>query len=128
MSPVAQSLWVALGAAIGANARFWIGELFKARVDHPFPWATFTINVLGSFLIGLAVVILADRPAQWHLFVVVGLLGGFTTFSAFSIENVRLLQSGKVLETLMYSVGSCAVGVIVAWAGVRLASHFVGAS
>ncbi len=125
MSPLAQSLWVALGAAVGANARFWIGEFFKARWEHPFPWATLTINLLGSFLIGLAVVILAGRPAHWHLFVVVGLLGGFTTFSAFSIENVRLMQEGQAGLSLLYSLGSCGLGISLAWAGFVIGTKVI---
>jgi CrcB protein len=126
VSPLAQSLWVALGAAVGANARYWLGIFFKAKIGvDGFPWATFTINLLGSFLIGFIALLLVKKGVWegWHPLVIVGLLGGFTTFSAFSLENLLLIQAGRLAEMVAYSVGSCMAGICLAALGAGLAQR-----
>ena len=131
MSPLAQSLWVALGAAVGANARYWLGILFKAKVGDGFPWATFSINLLGSFLIGLVAVVLIRREGiweGWHPLLIVGLLGGFTTFSAFSMENLHLIQAGRLGEMVAYTVASCGAGICLAALGAGLAQRLISSS
>jgi CrcB protein len=112
-------LSVALGGALGAAARYAIG----AQLARPgFPVAILTVNVVGSFLMGLAVVWFGRMGAtSWQPFVMAGLLGGFTTFSAFSLETVALIERGHTGQALSYvalsvglSVGALALGAWLA--------------
>ncbi|MCK0165961.1 fluoride efflux transporter CrcB [Jannaschia sp. S6380] len=110
---------VALGGAIGASLRFLLG---LALMRPGFPVAILTANVLGSFLMGIAVVVLgrAGLP-EWQPFVLTGLLGGFTTFSAFSLETVTLFERGAVGQATLYvglSVGLSLAAIVL---GVTLA-------
>lgn len=98
----AQALAVALGAAIGALARWRIG-VAMASVAAPFPLGTLVVNAIGGFAIGVAMVLLA-RASLMHLFVVTGVLGGFTTFSAFSAESLVLVQRGQWSMALLHSL------------------------
>jgi CrcB protein len=122
MGPVAKSLWIAGGAAIGANLRFWLGELVGQRGAMVFPWATFAINVLGSLAIGIfyAWEMKYTPHFQARLFIAVGICGGFTTFSTFSWESLRLMEKGEWFAFGVYAVGSvvltiaaCALGYFV---------------
>jgi CrcB protein len=118
-------LWVALGGAIGSVARFWLTGLVAALTGPRFPWGTLLINVTGSFLIGLvAGLTLAPERVAWHpdarIFLMTGFCGGYTTFSAFSLQTLELLQGGEPIAALGYigsSVALCLAGV---WAGVAL--------
>ena len=110
------TLQVAVGGAIGAALRFLIG----AQLARPgFPVAVLTANVVGSFAMGLLVVWLARRGlTAWQPFLLTGVLGGFTTFSAFSLETVTLIERGQgghaalyVLLSVGLSVGALALGV-----------------
>jgi CrcB protein len=122
-------VWVGLGAAIGANARFWLGQVVADRLGTAFPYGTLIINVSGSILIGFIMTVLSDRllvDSHWRLFIVVGLLGGYTTFSSFSYETLALMQSGRWLPALAYISGSllfcvagCYIGVVAAQAAGR---------
>jgi CrcB protein len=116
-------LLVALGGAIGASLR-WLSGAWVLRVLGPtdFPVAILAVNVLGSFVMGAFVAVAAQRGlAQMSPFVVTGLLGGFTTFSAFSLDTVTLIERGQVGLAAAYvglsvalSVGALALGLIVA--------------
>ena len=116
-------LHVALGGAIGATARFGVGlAMLRAFGATAFPLPILTVNVVGSFLMGVFVVLAAQRGlAHLSPFVMVGLLGGFTTFSAFSLETVTLIERGQVSYALGYmalsvglSVGGLALGLYAA--------------
>ncbi len=98
----AQALAVALGAALGALARWRIG-IAMASVAAPFPLGTLAVNAVGGFAIGVAMVLVA-RSSLWHLFLVTGVLGGFTTFSAFSAESLVLIQRGQWPMAMLHSV------------------------
>ena len=123
----ANCLWVALGGALGAVGRYLCGMLpFLQRGS--FPLATLLINLAGAFLIGLIAQIAAQRGMQNSgavLFWKVGLCGGFTTFSTFSLESLTLLSSGKTLPAAAYIVSSvllCLLGVALGqWLGQKLA-------
>jgi fluoride exporter len=122
-------LWVAAGSAIGGVLRYQIGGLISAAWGVRFPWGTFVVNVVGSFAIGLlAVLLLARHSGAWPAreFLIVGLLGGFTTFSSFSLEVLQLLQAGDVARALTYvgaSAGLCvAAAVLGAWIAERAAA------
>src|SRR3712207_5312828 len=89
-------LYIALGGAIGAAARYLAGLWIAARLGTSFPWGTFFVNVTGSFLIGIVLVLVVGGtlPAGARLFFAVGILGGYTTFSSFSYETLQLLAGG----------------------------------
>lgn len=97
-----------------------------ARYGGRFPLGTFVINVLGSFLIGLLMTVFAERVAvhpNWRLFLVVGVLGGFTTFSSFEYETYQALSGGARLTGLLYVGGSVVAGLLAVWVGALLAAR-----
>ena len=121
------STWVrmmllSMGGALGVNARYWLSIWIDRRVDPRFPWATFSINVSGSFAIGLLSALLARMlPHPYaRIFVVVGFLGGYTTFSSFSLEALALVQRGALGSSLAYMTGSVASGFVAVVLGVAL--------
>jgi CrcB protein len=119
--------FVALGGAIGAALRYLIGTSITARTGEGFPWHTFVINVSGAFLIGLllALPIAGMRSgAPWRLFLVTGVLGGFTTFSALSYESMVLIDQGRVLAGLANMFGSGVAGLTAAWLGIMAGRLF----
>ena len=109
---------VFLGGGTGAVARFLLGRAFAA--PGGFPWATFGINVLGSLLLGIIVVLAKDRPG-WLALLGAGFCGGFTTFSAFGLETLRLLEAEEYASAGGYVLGSVIAGIAGAWIGVQLA-------
>jgi CrcB protein len=117
-------LWVAAGGALGAAARSLVtGALYK-WAPGAFPWGTLAVNVAGSFAIGVLFASLSG--ALWlhtiaRPFLVVGFLGAFTTFSAFSIETLTLLDDGRAGVALLYALASVLLCVAAAWAGARMA-------
>lgn len=116
-------LWVALGGAIGSAARFLVGGWFAARFGADFPYGTFFINVTGSFIIGLFLAFAQERlyvSPYLRMFFAVGIVGGYTTFSTFEFETIRLLQNGEFLRGAFYSVGSVVIGAVAAFAGIAL--------
>jgi fluoride exporter len=117
-SDLSSSLLIALGGAMGAVARFWTGRMAAAILGMGWPWGTFLVNVLGGLLIG-AVVALAARGvvgASARQFLTVGVLGGFTTFSAFSLDVVQLMERGAYAPAVAYIIFS----VVLAVAGVMI--------
>lgn len=123
MNPFASSLCVGLGAFVGANVRYWTGVAFRTYLPSAFPWATLTINVVGCFLIGLVMGTLPGRTQWIQLFAVVGVLGGFTTFSAFGYETLTLFRSGQTGVALGYVAASVVVGLGATWVGQELAAR-----
>jgi CrcB protein len=112
--------WVALGGAAGSVARYGVGVLVARMVGLGFPWATLIVNVVGGLLMGVLAVRVGPEQENLRLALGVGLLGGFTTFSTFSLETVRLLQhqpgaaSLYVAMSLILSAGGCWLGL---WLG-----------
>ena len=89
-------LQVALGGAAGAVARYLTGHAAVRLMGHGFPWGTVTVNVVGSFLMGILVVVLSEWSAnRFAPLLLTGMLGGFTTFSTFSLETMRLFEEGS---------------------------------
>lgn len=111
-------LLVALGGALGAAARYGVA-LWLADVAARFPWHTLAVNLVGSFALG-ALVALSMRDAT-RLLVLTGLLGGFTTFSTFSVEVLALFQSGRPVAALAYAGISVLGGVLCSLVGFGLA-------
>ncbi len=118
-------LLVALGGAIGSATRYLLGGWFAARFGAAFPYGTFAINVTGSFIIGLFLAYAQERVSlspYWRLFFAVGVVGGYTTFSTFEYESVRLVQDGEMLLGAVYLIGSVVTGGVAAIAGIALGS------
>ena len=112
---------VAAGGAIGAVARFLVGRGMFHLMGSGFPWGTLTVNILGSFLIGLMVELLALRYSlshEWQGFIIIGILGGFTTFSAFSLEVGLMIEKGQISTAALYALGSMFVGLVALFAGL----------
>ncbi len=113
---------VAIGGALGSVARFWMTGAVTALTGPRFPYGTLLINVLGSFAIGvIAGVSLTPARMGMHpdvrIFLMVGICGGFTTFSAFSLQTLELLQTGAVVPALLYGAGSVVLCVMFVWFG-----------
>lgn len=118
-------LWVAGGGALGSALRYGLALGVQRRLGAGWPFGTLAVNLLGSFLVGWAFHLLVSREILAEgprLFIVAGLLGGFTTFSAFSLETLRLLQEGAWPLAALYVALSTAGGLLAAWAGFQLAS------
>ena len=115
-------LQVAIGGAIGASARYLTGIAVVRALGHtPFPVAILMVNILGSALMGLFVAAAAHRGLTWASpFVMTGLLGGFTTFSAFSLEAVTLYERGDVGQAALYVGLSVALSILGLMAGLWL--------
>lgn len=116
-----QILTVALGGAMGAVSRFLVGNVVSKALGSAWPYGTFIINIVGCFCMGILMTVIAERqllPAAWRLFLCVGFLGGFTTFSSFGYEAISLINQGKLLEALGYVGGSVLLGLVAAAIGV----------
>jgi CrcB protein len=126
-SQLLASSYVALGGAIGALLRYQTGRLLThwlgPNTVTAFPWATLTVNVIGSLAMGLLAGYLA-RHGQggepWRLFLGVGVLGGFTTFSAFSLELMVLIERGQAAQGLIYAAVSVLAGLTALYVGLIL--------
>jgi fluoride exporter len=122
------SLLVALGGGAGAWLRYLTGlawtRAIGAEAAGIFPWATLSVNVLGSLAMGLLVGGLVQHGSQaegWRLLLGVGVLGGFTTFSAFSLEMAQLIDRGALAQAGLYAAASLVAGVLALFAGLALA-------
>jgi CrcB protein len=119
-----QTLAIAAGGAIGALMRFWMSSGIHALLGRGFPYGTLAVNVFGSLLMGFLYIVMIERLAlggEWRAFVLVGLLGAFTTFSTFSIETLNLLEQAdyaKAAANMLFSVLAC---VVAAYIGVMIA-------
>ncbi len=119
-------LAVLAGAGFGGLARYVLGTWIMARYGGRFPLGTFAINVTGSFLIGLLMALFTGRwqgHPNWRLFLVVGVLGGYTTFSSFEYETLQAARSGERWMALVYSAGSVIAGYLAVWLGTLLAAR-----
>lgn len=117
-------LLVGLGGFLGSIARYRLGGFVTQwTLQHRFPYGTFVVNVLGCLVIGVLAGF-AERHNAFHLearlFLFTGLMGGFTTFSAFGLETVDLLKRGDVVTAVLYVGASVIVGVAAVWIGLRL--------
>jgi len=114
---------VALGGACGAVARYWIGWWVATRWPGPLPLGTILVNLSGSFLLGLALTALPRRCSlteSLRLFIGVGFLGAYTTFSTFEYETLRLFEEGKIGSGLLNIALSLLLGLLAVWAGATL--------
>lgn len=119
-----QTLSIAAGGALGALLRFWMSGAVYAWLGRGFPYGTLAVNVLGSLLMGFLYILMLERMSlgpEWRAFVLVGLLGAFTTFSTFSIETLNLLQQADYLKAVLNMAVSVLACVAAALLGVMLA-------
>ena len=119
-------VWIAIGSALGGIARYWCTLRAAQLFGETFPWGTLFINILGSFIIGLFVALTAPEgryivDQNFRLFVTVGFCGGFTTFSAFSLQTMVLMQEGQWLPAGAYILASVLVCLFAVWLGYFLA-------
>lgn len=118
---------VMLGGSVGAGLRYGLGAWVQTLSGPSFPWSTFLINVSGSFLIGMVVRLNLGGALspEARLFLAVGVLGGYTTFSSFSYETLTLVQQGEWLKALLYALGSVVLGFAAVLLAYRLAGRWV---
>ena len=123
MTSVAPYLAVLAGAGIGGLARYAAGRWIMANYGGRFPLGTFIVNISGSFLIGVLMTLLTERlhpHPNWRLFLVVGILGGYTTFSSFEYETFQAMRDGSRWMGLFYMMGSVVIGYFGVWLGTVL--------
>ena len=114
-------LWVALGGAIGASGRFFVTSMTGRLMGHGFPWGTMAVNVVGSFIMGALISFMAIKwsaSGEMRIFLTTGILGGFTTFSAFSLDFATLLERKEIVSALAYAAGSVGLSLLAIFAGL----------
>ena len=119
-------LVVLAGAGLGGLLRYVAGLWIMERLGGRFPSGTFFVNLSGSFLIGLVMTLLTERfqpHPNWRLFLVVGVLGGYTTFSSFEYEAFQAVRGGERWMGLLYVSGSVVLGYLAVWLGTILATR-----
>ena len=118
-----QLLAIFLGGGIGASARYLLSLQIHKATGPGFPFGILTVNVLGSFLIGILWVLLIERfnlGPIWRASLLIGLLGGFTTFSSFSIDTINLMLRGQIMSATLYILLSVILCLIGTWFGILI--------
>ena len=118
-----QALLVFLGGGLGAALRYSLNIGVPRVLGAQFPWATLIINIMGSFVMGLITAWFILRPnlaPEWRLFLTTGILGGFTTFSAFSLDFAQLFERGDTGQAFAYAAASVVISLLACLAGLML--------
>ena len=126
------TIWVAIGGAIGSVARFWLTEASAKWCGAEFPWGTVIANVTGSFLIGLIAALPVMGPRDLlrpmgRQFLMVGIMGGYTTFSSFSLQTLTMVQHGHLAKAALNVGGSVVLCLVAVAAGYALGAAISGA-
>ncbi len=119
---------VALGGAVGSVCRYLVGLATLRQFGPDFPWGTLTVNIVGSFAIGVLIELIVrklDASPEMRLLLVTGFLGGFTTFSAFSLDAIYLFERGELVTAGIYVGASIILSLIAVYAGLALVRSFV---
>ena len=119
-----QLVLVMAGGALGAAGRFWLSGVLLRQLGNGFPWGTLAVNLLGSFLAGFLVIWLEGRGSSalyWRAFLMVGILGGLTTFSALMVECLLYTKSDRNGLMLAYIAISLSAGLLLIWLGSKTA-------
>ena len=114
-------LAIAVGGALGSVLRFWMSNWVMGMLGRGFPYGTLLVNVSGSLLMGFLYIILIEKfnaSAEWRALLLIGLLGGFTTFSSFSMETFNLIEAGEILKAIGNVILSVSVCLAATWLGV----------
>ena len=119
-------IWVAIGGALGTTARYWLSGLIARSIGETFPWGTLLINISGSFLIGFVAALTGPGGRSFvgstmRQFVMIGVCGGYTTFSSFSLQTLNLVNDGEWLRAGANITGSVVLCMIAVWSGALLA-------
>jgi CrcB protein len=114
--------WIAIGGALGTAFRYWCSGVAARLISETFPWGTLIVNVVGSFVIGFFFTLTGPDgrllvSSTARLFVMVGLCGGYTTFSSFSLQTLTLLQDGEFLHAGANIVASVLLCMLAVWLG-----------
>jgi len=121
-------MWVGIGGFLGANSRNYAEKLINNWLGTAFPFGTFIVNITGAFIIGIIATYLGERylddPYLKQL-LVVGFLGGYTTFSSYSLDAINLFEDGKWQEALLYIIGSNGLGILACFLGVILTRRMI---
>ena len=123
---MARYMVVLAGAGLGGLARYVLGTWIMTRYGGRFPLGTFAINISGAFLIGVLMTLFTERlnpHPHWRLFLVVGVLGGYTTFSSFEYEALQSVRDGERWIGLLYVAGSVLLGYLAVWLGAVLTAR-----
>jgi CrcB protein len=121
--------WVGIGGGAGAIARYAVGRWIERQAGSAFPYGTFVVNLSGAFLIGVILTVLLDNLSldpRWRLLIVVGFLGGYTTFSSYAYEVYALADRDQWLKAAFYVLGSNAIGLFACLAGIVLTRQLTG--
>ena len=115
-------LWIAVGGALGSVARFWFSGVVARHVGETFPWGTILVNVSGSFVIGFFATLTSPEgrwfvPATFRQFFMIGVLGGYTTFSSFTLQTLALARDGEWLFAALNAIGSFVLCLLAVWLG-----------
>lgn len=116
-------LAIAVGGAVGSVLRFWVSNWVTGMLGRGFPYGTLLVNVSGSLLMGFLYVALIEKfnaSTEWRALLLIGLLGGFTTFSSFSMETFNLIEAGEILKALGNVILSVSVCLAATWLGVAV--------
>ena len=124
---MASYFWIAIGSALGGIARYWCSGIAARLIGETFPWGTLIVNVVGSFIIGFFATLTGPDgrlfvPSVARQFVMIGLCGGYTTFSSFSLQTLNLATDGEYLYAGLNIVLSVVLCLIAVWLGSILAS------
>lgn len=120
-----QLVLVMCGGALGAAGRFWLGGALPRILGEGFPWGTLAANLIGSFAIGFLAVWLEGRGPHalyWRAFLIVGLLGGLTTYSSLMLECLMMARSPRSAMALAYLASTLVTGLLLVWLGTRAAA------
>lgn len=120
---------VMLGGALGAGLRYWTGGALLRQLGDGFPWGTFAVNLIGAFAGGFLAVWLEGRGSvalYWRAFLIVGLLGGLTTYSAMMIEWLLYTRSSRTELAFVYLLLTLFLGLLLVWGGARVAHAWRG--
>jgi len=114
--------WIALGSALGGVARYWTSGLVAHQFGETFPWGTLFVNVLGSFVIGIIATLTSPDGrifvgTETRQFLMLGICGGYTTFSSFSLQTLELVRDGEMVRASAYIVLSVVLCIVAVWLG-----------
>lgn len=124
-------LWIGLGSALGGMARFWCSGLMARLIGETFPWGTLIVNVVGSLLIGFFATVTAPDgrlfvDSTTRQAIMLGVLGGYTTFSSFSLQTLALMNDGEWFYAGLNISASVILCLVAVWLGHIAAAHFNG--